>query len=249
VRSIAATVALIVSSPVAITPMRQQTDLRSAERPVVPMTGPLSARTPRSPGAIRALAAPPRPAEPGIDAAAQIAPLWTATCKLLRSLKSYRNALENGQVALTGTVTAAMTGHIVDLAALLAEAKVNLREFRGTSVKSVRTAAALDYIGRSFSRQGLNLLDVARAQGISARYLQLLLDEAGTSFTAALNKARLDEAHVLLSVEACRERRIADIALEIGYSDISYFNRQFRLRFGMSPSEVRAAARQRMTTR
>src|SRR5207253_2132480 len=35
---------------------------------------------------------------------------------------------------------------------------------------------------------------------------------------------------------------IGAIALEAGFSDLSYFNRSFRRRYGASPSEVRAGA-------
>ncbi|RFZ87578.1 AraC family transcriptional regulator [Shinella sp. WSJ-2] len=36
-----------------------------------------------------------------------------------------------------------------------------------------------------------------------------------------------------------KPERIGDIALEVGFSDISYFNRCFRKRFGCSPRAVR----------
>jgi len=39
------------------------------------------------------------------------------------------------------------------------------------------------------------------------------------------------------------ERPIAAIAFEAGFGDLSYFNRAFRRRYRMTPSEARAAAR------
>jgi AraC-like DNA-binding protein len=36
--------------------------------------------------------------------------------------------------------------------------------------------------------------------------------------------------------------KIATIALDAGFGDLSYFNRTFRRRFGVAPSELRAAA-------
>jgi AraC-like DNA-binding protein len=41
------------------------------------------------------------------------------------------------------------------------------------------------------------------------------------------------------------ERSIASIAYHAGFGDLSYFNRVFRKRYGMTPSDARAAARQR----
>jgi YesN/AraC family two-component response regulator len=57
----------------------------------------------------------------------------------------------------------------------------------------------MDYIARHFGRPDLTLHAMAGTLEVSPRYLQLLLEEAGTSFTNAVNKARLDQAHALLS--------------------------------------------------
>jgi len=58
---------------------------------------------------------------------------------------------------------------------------------------------SMDYIARHFGRPDLTLHAMAGTLEVSPRYLQLLLEEAGTSFTNAVNKARLDQAHALLS--------------------------------------------------
>jgi AraC-like DNA-binding protein len=39
-----------------------------------------------------------------------------------------------------------------------------------------------------------------------------------------------------------RNRGISAIAYDAGFGDVSYFNRTFRRRYGMTPSEVREAA-------
>jgi AraC-like DNA-binding protein len=71
-------------------------------------------------------------------------------------------------------------------------------------------------------------------------YLHHLIEASGTSFTAHVNELRLQRAFALLT-EACDgTRRISDIALEAGFSDLSHFNRLFRSRFGDTPSGVRA---------
>jgi AraC-like DNA-binding protein len=84
---------------------------------------------------------------------------------------------------------------------------------------------------------------VAHAQGVSPRYLQRLLESSGTSFTAQVNELRLQRAFALLMEPAARPRLISDIALEVGFSDISHFNRLFHARFGDSPTGARAQAR------
>jgi AraC-like DNA-binding protein len=47
-----------------------------------------------------------------------------------------------------------------------------------------------------------------------------------------------------LLTEARGERRISDVALQVGFSDISHFNRLFRSRFGDTPGGVRGQRRQ-----
>jgi AraC-like DNA-binding protein len=63
------------------------------------------------------------------------------------------------------------------------------------------------------------------------------LYEAGASFTSRLNELRLHKAAELLAHRG--ERRIIDIAFECGFNDLSYFNRCFRRRFGLTPSAAR----------
>jgi AraC-like DNA-binding protein len=80
---------------------------------------------------------------------------------------------------------------------------------------------------------------VARSLKITPRYLQALLKKAGTSFTARLNELRLQRARTLLTQAGDKARRVSDIAMEVGFSDISHFNHLFRSRFGNTPSSVR----------
>jgi AraC-like DNA-binding protein len=84
---------------------------------------------------------------------------------------------------------------------------------------------------------------VARCQGISPRYLQRLMASSGTSFTERVNELRLQRAFELLTESLASAQRISDVALEVGFSDVSHFNRLFRARFGDSPRGVRCAGR------
>ncbi len=43
----------------------------------------------------------------------------------------------------------------------------------------------------------------------------------------------------MLTSEHFRTERISDIAYRVGFSDISYFNRSFRARFGCTPKAAR----------
>ncbi|UFW91646.1 helix-turn-helix domain-containing protein (plasmid) [Bradyrhizobium barranii] len=58
-----------------------------------------------------------------------------------------------------------------------------------------------------------------------------------------MNELRLQRALKLLTESSASARLISDIALEVGFSDVSHFNRLFRARFGDSPRGVRCARR------
>jgi AraC-like DNA-binding protein len=114
-------------------------------------------------------------------------------------------------------------------------------ERRPSAVAAARLSAAFNQIAKCFQDPELSVAAVAHSQGISRRYLQRLLETAETSFTARVNELRLQRAFALLSEPGTR--RIAEIALEAGVSDISHFNRLFRARFGDTPGGVRRAGR------
>jgi AraC-like DNA-binding protein len=44
---------------------------------------------------------------------------------------------------------------------------------------------------------------------------------------------------MLLTAQNLSDVRVCDVALEVGFSDISYFNKLFRSRFGDTPKGVR----------
>jgi AraC-like DNA-binding protein len=54
---------------------------------------------------------------------------------------------------------------------------------------------------------------------------------------------RLKLAHRMLIDRRLSERTVSSVALDAGFGDISYFNRAFRRRYGATPSDVRAQAR------
>jgi AraC-like DNA-binding protein len=79
--------------------------------------------------------------------------------------------------------------------------------------------------------------------GVTPRYVHLLLEETGKSFSHHVLERRLDCAAALLRDPQWWKRKIADIAAEAGFTDLSYFNRSFRRQFGATPSDIREAAR------
>jgi AraC-like DNA-binding protein len=69
----------------------------------------------------------------------------------------------------------------------------------------------------------------------------MLLAKYETTFSDYLKTARLAAAHRRLT-ESSNGKSISDIALDVGFSNVSYFNRAFRREFNATPSEVRDSA-------
>ena len=126
----------------------------------------------------------------------------------------------------------------MDLASLGlgARGELALAAERG-GLRAVRLKAVLMILERRFSEPDFSAQKLAAAAGLSERYVNELLYEAGASFTTRLNELRLRKAAGLLAQAG--ERRISDIAFECGFNDLSYFNRCFRRRFGLTPSAAR----------
>jgi AraC-like DNA-binding protein len=131
----------------------------------------------------------------------------------------------------------AIAAHLLDLAALGLGARGDqaLAAQRG-GLRAVRLKAVLLILERRFAEPDFSAQKLATAAGLSERYVNELLFEAGASFTTRLNELRLRKAAELLSMT---ERRISDIAFACGFNDLSYFNRSFRRRFGLTPTAAR----------
>ncbi len=97
------------------------------------------------------------------------------------------------------------------------------------------------YLRRHFGNPGLSPALVAQELGISVRYLNKLLAPGGSSFRQRLVGIRLEACRIALADPSQSDLTIAEIAFGAGFNDLSQFNRQFRLAFGVTPSILRSA--------
>ena len=99
-----------------------------------------------------------------------------------------------------------------------------------------RIMAITDYIDQNFQRK-LLLGEIAQREGLSLTYLSHFFREAlGMSFQEYLNQKRFEYACRLLFTT---DRRILDISLSSGFSDVRYFNQAFLEQYGCTPKEYR----------
>jgi AraC-like DNA-binding protein len=73
--------------------------------------------------------------------------------------------------------------------------------------------------------------------------VQNLFDNDGTTLSEYVLGQRLAHAHRALSDPRRAGEKIATIAFEAGFGDVSYFYRAFRRRYDVLPADVRAQAR------
>jgi AraC-like DNA-binding protein len=95
---------------------------------------------------------------------------------------------------------------------------------------------------QNLARADLAIATVAAHQGVTPRYVQMLFEAEGETFSEFVLSQRLARAHHMLSDPRMTGRTVAAVAFGSGFGDLSYFNRKFRQRFGAAPSDVRAAA-------
>ncbi|WP_339268985.1 response regulator transcription factor [Paenibacillus sp. FSL K6-1330] len=87
----------------------------------------------------------------------------------------------------------------------------------------------------------LSLKTLSQRLQMHPNYLgQLFQQEVGASFSDYLNQYRIEKATQLL---LHTDQKTADIAFSVGYTDSSYFYRQFKKYTGVSPTEMRSMYR------
>src|SRR3546814_953871 len=79
--------------------------------------------------------------------------------------------------------------------------------------------------------------------GLSSLHRSRQFQDEGISFSDHVLGERLDRAHRLLLPPRQASRTIAAVAYACGFGDLYSFNRTFRRRLGMTPSDLRGANR------
>jgi len=162
---------------------------------------------------------------------------------VLGLLIRYLSGLTDPQSPLSPPLHDLATTHIHDLLAAVLGAKrdvMEVAEERGIS--AARLQAVKADILKSLGSRDLSLNALAARHRVTPRYVQRLFEREGTSLTDFVLGERLARVHLLLRDSRHAQRTISDIAFEVGFGDLSYFNRAFRKRFGMTPSEWREAS-------
>jgi AraC-like DNA-binding protein len=159
----------------------------------------------------------------------------------LKLLVDYAEALVKENAFAKPALRQLGVSHLHDLLALVldpTEETSVVAEQRGARAARLRQAKL--FIVNNYGRQDLSVAAVARQLGVTTRYLQRIFEGDGKTFSSFLVEQRLKRAHRMLRGPEFAEHPVSSIAYEVGFGDLSYFNRCFRRAYGATPSDVRS---------
>lgn len=155
---------------------------------------------------------------------------------------SYFSLCASASASLDAVGQHTMARHMTELVGLLLRTENNdalpePQDGYGAARLQLIQREVLRYLGDS----ELTIVSVARQAGLTPKQVQRLFGTTGLTFSEFLLEQRLLLAHRMLSGMGRRREKVSTIAHDAGFGDLSYFNRTFRKRFGMTPSEWRDA--------
>ena len=109
--------------------------------------------------------------------------------------------------------------------------------FKKQEISDLNTVQKLLIFCDKNYKSGLTLEIAAKEIGISKYYISHLFNEKiGVGFNSYINMLKINEAAFLLN---STYKSITEIALEVGYTSIRSFNREFKEKMGKTPSQMR----------
>jgi AraC-like DNA-binding protein len=171
------------------------------------------------------------------EAATRLVPHTNDALRLLRLyLKAWRGGFDISDPALCRLAAT----HVHDLVAMALGATRDAGFVaKGRGVRVARLKAVKADIAANLTSHDLSVAAVARRQRVTPRYIHMLFDGEGTTFSQFVLAERLARVHRLLSDPRHGDKSIGAIAYASGFGDLSHFNHAFRRRYGATPSEIR----------
>jgi AraC-like DNA-binding protein len=161
---------------------------------------------------------------------------------MLSLLRSYVDAVFDDPALTVPEMRRLIVAQLCNLVAVtLGATRDATAAAEGRGIRAARLRAIKDDIEEHLARGDLSPGAVAKRQKVSDSYIRKLFETEASSFSQFVLRRRLGRAHRMLTDPCWTERSIASIALDVGFGDLSYFNRTFKRFYGATPSEVRGA--------
>jgi len=162
----------------------------------------------------------------------------------LRLLTRYIGIVDESESLAAPHLRQQVVTHIHDLMAVAIGATRDAAEIaKSRGVQAARLRAIKEEIATRLDQADLSVATIAARHQLKPRWVQRLFESEGTTFTEYVLAQRLVLAHRLLTNPLYASQKVSTIALDTGFGDLSYFNRAFRRRYSITPSELRAAAK------
>jgi len=161
----------------------------------------------------------------------------------LIALGHYAAAVMRGLLPMNSTALADLAVNYMSglVATMIAEAQAPARVIaRRPDRPTISLLSLKADIEASLGQPSLSLEQLATTHGVTTRYFQKLFEAEGRTFSDYLLERRLERAFQMLRDGNRTERAVSAIAFDVGFGDLSYFNRTFKKRFGATPREIRA---------
>ncbi|SDR34158.1 Helix-turn-helix domain-containing protein [Rhizobiales bacterium GAS113] len=158
----------------------------------------------------------------------------------LQLLRRYLDIMKQDGAPTSRAEEQLFANHVYDLLAFTLGANADTAEqaLRG-GLRAARLKAAKDYIAGHLLDPGLSNDAVAAHLNVSDRYVSMLFAAEDTSCKTHIDTQRLSKAYAMLASPLSARVKIIDVAYACGFNDITTFNRRFRARYGMTPSDAR----------
>lgn len=161
----------------------------------------------------------------------------------LRLLRKYLDVVADDEALAAPASQRLITGHFYDLVALVLGANGDAKALAADrTMGAVRLAAIKADMLANLDDGKLNATMVATRHRVTVRYLHKLFESEGITYSEFVLSERLARAYRRLTNPLHSRRAISTIAFELGFNDLSYFNRTFRRRYSATPSEIRDGA-------
>jgi len=171
------------------------------------------------------------------DARLRLVPAPTPALQLL---SRYVRSILDGPIPPSTEVVKAFVNHMTELIALaLRPTEIDTRPEVTQTVRAARLSAIKADIGRHLTDSSLTAAAVAARHGISTRYLHRLFETDTRTYSQFVLDRRLEFAYGKLRDPRYATHTISSIANDAGFGDLSYFNRTFRRRYEVTPSDAR----------
>ncbi len=158
-------------------------------------------------------------------------------------LVTYARAIADAFPLETPALQRLAVTHMHDLIAAIIGATRDgqaIAQRRGIAAAQLRLM--MTYISENLGDGDLSVAEIARRHRVTPRYVHKLFENEGLTVSSFVLGQRLLRAHRILSDPRFADRNISSVAFDVGFSDLSYFNRAFRRRYAATPSDIRHSA-------